>query len=86
MSYRLVSLAAAVVLAAVTWLILAAGSVIERGPVPNGVLTLVTWVLAGLFLLNTFGNLRARNPVERWGFSAITAGLVVLCVAIAVNR
>lgn len=80
------SLAGAVVLSAVTWLILAAGSVIAQGPVPGGVLTLVTWVLAGLFLLNTLGNLRAQNPVERWGFSGITAGLAVLCLVIAVNR
>lgn len=53
---------------------------------PDGILNVGAWVLVGLFLLNTLGNLRGRHPLERWGFSAITAVLAVLCAAIAVYR
>jgi hypothetical protein len=84
--YRVASIIAGVVLLGVLWLILAAGGVIGRGSVPDGALTVGAWVLMGLFLLNTLGNLRGRHPLERWGFSAITAVLAVLCAAIAVYR
>ena len=84
--YRVASVIAGVVLLGVLWLILAAGGVIGRGSVPDGVLTVGAWVLVGLFLFNTLGNLRGRHPLERLGFSAITSGLAVLCAAIAVYR
>ena len=84
--YRVASVIAGVVLLSVLWLILAAGGAIGRGSVPDRVLNVGAWVLAGVFLLNTLGNLRGRHPLERWGFGAITAVLAVLCAAIAVYR
>jgi hypothetical protein len=83
--YRLVSVISAVVLIAALWLILVKGSVISRGPVPTGVSTVGVWVLVGLFLLNTIANLRGRHPLERWGASAVTAILAVLCVFISID-
>jgi hypothetical protein len=84
--YRVTSAISGVVLLGALWLILAAGGLMGRGPVPDGALTIGAWALTGLFLLNTLGNLRGRHPMERWGFSAITAVLAVLCAAIAVYR
>jgi hypothetical protein len=45
-----------------------------------------TWVLVGLFALNTVGNLAGRHPVERWGAGGITAVLTILCAWIAATR
>ncbi len=73
--YRVASVVAAVFLLGVPWLILAEGRVIARGPVPDRLLSLLPRVLAGLFPLNTFGTLRARHPLERWGFSGVAAVL-----------
>ena len=84
--YRVASGIAAVVLPCVLCLILAAGGVIGLQSVPDRVLTVSAWVLAGVFLLNTLGNLQGRHPLERWGFSAITGLLAVLCAIIAVHR
>ncbi|MCW2834618.1 MAG: hypothetical protein JWN68_2571 [Nocardioides sp.] len=84
--YRLSSAVTALVLLAIAWLMLAAGSVIGQGPVPDLVLTASVWVLAGLFTLNTAGNLSGKHPVERFGASAFTAALTVLCIAIAAGR
>ncbi len=84
--HRVASVISGVVLLGVLWLVLAAGRVIGRGSVPDGALTVGAWALMMLFLLNTLGNLRGRHPLERWGFSAITTGLAVLCAAIAVCR
>ena len=83
--YRLGSGVAALVLLGAIWVVLAAVSVVGRGPVPVGVLTVLLWCLAALFGLNTLGNLRGRHPVERWGAGTVTALLTVLCALIAAN-
>ena len=36
------------------------------------------WILFGLFVLNTIGNLLARTSLETWAFTPITALLAVL--------
>ena len=33
------------------------------------------WLCAGLFAVNTVGNLAGKHPVERWGMSAATLAL-----------
>ncbi len=84
--YRIASGVAALALLGIGWLILAAGSVLDPGPLPDAVLTVVMWVLVGLFVLNTAGNMSGRHPIERWGMSGLTAALAVLCVLIALSR
>jgi hypothetical protein len=84
--YRLSSAIAALFLSGAAWLVLLAGSVIDLGPVPERVSALTMWPLAILFAVNTLGNLSAKHPLERFGASALTAGLTVLCVVIAVGR
>lgn len=39
--------------------------------------------IAAFLALNTMMNLMSNNPVERWGFGAITAFASVLCVIVA---
>jgi hypothetical protein len=84
--YRVSSAVAALALVGVAWLVLVAGSVIGRGPGHEGVLTAAMWAAAALFAVNTLGNLSGKHPVERFGASAITALLTVLCLVIAVGR
>jgi hypothetical protein len=83
--HRLASGVTCIVLAGASWVVLAAGAVIDRGPLSAGTLRIITWVLAVLFLLNTAGNAAGRHPLERWGAGTVTALLSILCVLIAVR-
>jgi hypothetical protein len=84
--YRVASAGTAVVLTGALWLVLAAGAVIGAAPVAENLLGVGTWVLVGLFALNTVGNFAGRHPVERWGAGGITAVLTILCAWIAATR
>ena len=83
--HRMASGVTCIVLAGAWWVVLAAGAVIDRGPLSAGTLRTITWVLAVLFLLNTAGNAAGRHPLERWGAGTVTALLSILCVFIAVR-
>ena len=83
--HRLASGVTCIVLAGASWVVLAAGEVVDRGPLSAGTLRIITWVLAILFLLNTAGNAAGRHPLERWGAGTVTALVSILCVLIAVR-
>jgi hypothetical protein len=83
--HRLASGVTCIVLAGAAWVVLAAGAVIDRGPLSVGTLRIITWMLAVLFLLNTAGNATGRHPLERWGAGTVTALLSILCVLIALR-
>ena len=82
--YRLGSALAALALLGAMWVVLAAGAVIDRGPVPMRFVTAALWALVALFALNTFANASGRHPVERWGAGSVTAILTVLCALLAI--
>jgi hypothetical protein len=82
--YRAASLATAVVLLAIGWLLLARGGVVGSAS-EDPALAAACWGAAALFALNTVGNLTGRHPVERWGMGALTGCLTVLCVLLAVG-
>ncbi len=84
--YRVASAGTAVFLVGALWLILAASAAITPTPLPERLLNVGIWALAGLFALNTVGNLAGRHPVERWGAGGTTAVLTVLCAWIALGR
>jgi len=84
--YRVASVCTALVLTGALWLVLAAGAVIDPAPLSESVLGVGAWILAGLFALNTVGNLAGRHPAERWGAGGVTAVLTLLCVWIAATR
>jgi hypothetical protein len=80
--YRVASLVTAVVLLTIGWmLLLRAGAVGSASE--NPALTVACWAFAGLFALNTAGNLAGRHPLERWGMGTVTAALAVFCVLLA---
>jgi len=84
--YRVASAGTAVFLVGALWLILAASAVITVTPLPQILLNVGIWALAGLFALNTVGNLAGRHPVERWGAGGTTTALTVMCAYIALGR
>jgi hypothetical protein len=84
-AYRIGSSVAALMLLGAMWVVLASVSVVARGPVSMGVLTVILWCLTTLFALNTLGNTRGRHPLERWGASSVTGLLAILCGLIAAN-
>ena len=47
---------------------------------------LLTWLMAGLFLLNTIGNLMAVNPIEKFIFTPLTLLLTLLCYRVAMEK
>jgi hypothetical protein len=63
--------------------VLARAGVLGRSPIPAAWLAPATWVIGGLFALDTLGNLAARSRFERYVFGGATVVLTVLCAAIA---
>lgn len=47
---------------------------------------ILTWLMAGLFLLNTIGNLMAVNPIEKFIFTPLTLLLTLLCYRVAMEK
>ncbi len=52
-------------------------------PVRPGVIRILLWVMTGLFLLNTIGNLASVNETEKRIFTPITLLLSILCWRLA---
>lgn len=48
-------------------------------PVPNKVITVFLWLMLGLFILNTIGNLLSLNGLETLIFTPITILLSFFC-------
>lgn len=81
---RAVSGLAAVVLAVAAFVVLARGGVVGTDG-DSTAWTVGTWVVAAYMALNTAGNLTSPHPLERYGFSAATAALTVLCAVVALS-
>ncbi|MEM0994572.1 MAG: hypothetical protein AAGI49_16175 [Bacteroidota bacterium] len=52
---------------------------------PTNLLDIAIWVLFAFFVLNTFGNLTAKHPLEKYGFVVLTAILALLLLNIALT-
>ena len=50
------------------------------------IVQVVLWIMAGLFLLNTLGNLFSLNTFERWFFTPLTLLLSVLSLRLALLK
>ncbi len=70
---RVGSLAAAVVLCFAGWLILARAALVAPGPATG--IRVATWAFAGVFALNTLGNLGSQSRMERMLMTPITVFL-----------
>lgn len=50
------------------------------------ILRVAFWLLCGLFLLNTIGNLMSNNTLEQLLFTPLTAILSMLCFRLAISK
>ncbi|MBC8046269.1 MAG: hypothetical protein H7Y00_05695 [Fimbriimonadaceae bacterium] len=52
----------------------------------NGnILNITLWIMAGLFLLNTVGNLFSKNKLEKSIFTPVTILLTIFAIILALN-
>lgn len=54
-------------------------------PGMSGVASIALWILFGLFLLNTIGNILAKTTFEKL-FAIVTATLAILCLRISLEN
>ncbi len=81
---RLMSAVAAAVLLFAAYVVLAPGGPVESGW-SQDFLTWATWVIAGLMVLNTIGNLASSNAIERFALGSMTAAVAVLAGLVALR-
>lgn len=79
---RWASLGAAFILALAGWIVLARADVVEPGPEPPWVRAF-TWIFAGLFALNTVGNLASGSSLERRVMTPLTLALTICFTLVA---
>lgn len=79
------SLASCLPLAVAAWVILARVNLLATGAGSTAV-RVATWAFAGLFALNTLGNLASRSPTERWLMTPTTLVLVGCFVTAALSQ
>lgn len=53
--------------------------------VPDNIISILLWIMAALFALNTFGNLLSKNKWEKLIFTPMTLILCFFCVILALN-
>ena len=80
---RINSGVAAIMLIFAAIVVLAEAGVTSWSPVPDFLLTPTVWILAGLMLVNTVGNLASQSRFERLVFAPVTIVLAGLCAAVA---
>ena len=54
--------------------------------IPATLITISLWLMAGLFLLNTIGNLLSKNKMEKIIFTPLTMLLALLCLVLAIVK
>jgi hypothetical protein len=82
-SHRAMSAVSTVLLGFGTWIVLARAGVVGSGILGNGFLGAAIWVLAAFLVINTAANAASRNPIERFGFGAVTLVSAVACFVVA---
>jgi hypothetical protein len=59
---------------------------IFRWKIKSMVVRVVFWILFGLFILNTLGNLASENDLEKLLFTPATILLAISCLVVALDR
>jgi hypothetical protein len=54
--------------------------------VPQKVVTIFLWVVAGVFMLNTIGNVLSHDTFEKFFFTPVTLLLAILCTRLAIEK
>ncbi len=52
---------------------------------PNTLMTIILWIMAALFALNTVGNVMSKNRLERILFTPVTSILSIFSVILALG-
>jgi hypothetical protein len=82
--YRLLSLAAVIILGLAGWIILARAGLVPPGPEP-AVLRVATWVFAVYMALNTLGNISSKSLLEKRVMTPASLILMVCFVLVALS-
>lgn len=54
--------------------------------IPKKIITYILWLMTGLFLLNTLGNVTSKNKLEQKLFTPITILLAIFSLIIALSN
>jgi len=54
--------------------------------IPNKIITYALWLMTGLFLLNTLGNVTSKNKLEQRLFTPITILLAIFSLILALSN
>ena len=54
--------------------------------IPKNIIIYALWVMMGLFVLNTLGNLLSKNKIERWVFTPLTILLALFSFILALSN
>lgn len=54
--------------------------------IPKKIITYILWFMAGLFLLNTLGNVTSKNKLEQKLFTPITILLAIFSLILALSN
>jgi hypothetical protein len=54
--------------------------------IPKKIITYALWLMAGLFLLNTLGNVTSKNKLEQRLFTPITIMLAIFSLILALSN
>lgn len=84
--YRVAAALQALVLLGMAAVLLARGGVLGSSWGSSRVAGGLTWVIAGVMILNTLGNLASDHPFERWVMGLVTLAVALVAVNLARGR
>ncbi|MFC2027380.1 hypothetical protein ACFLU3_01700 [Chloroflexota bacterium] len=76
------SLAAVVILGVAAWIVLARADLVAPGDEPLAI-RITTWIFAGYWVLNTFGNIVSKSPTERYVMTPVSVLLIACFVVVS---
>lgn len=54
--------------------------------IPDKIITYALWLMTGLFLVNTLGNVVSKNKIERLVFTPVTIVMAIFTVVLALSN
>jgi hypothetical protein len=54
--------------------------------IPHKIITVALWLMTGLFVLNTLGNVVSKNKIERLVFTPVTIAMAVFSLVLALSN
>lgn len=82
-SFRVMSAASVAILVLGAWIVLAHAGLVGSGMLGNGFLRAAVWVVFAFLFANTATNAASSNPIERFGFGAVSLVSAVACFIVA---